>query len=100
MACGRPAIVTDVPGCRQAVIDEVNGFIVPPFSADAIAEKMCIFIKDPDILEMMGYNAYTHAKQHYNSAKICETLGKINIRRKKDYAAFLTSLLLCFPNCF
>ncbi|MEM7619714.1 MAG: glycosyltransferase family 4 protein [Pseudomonadota bacterium] len=77
MACGRPAIVTDVPGCRQAVVDGVNGFIVPPFSATALAEKMRIFIRDPDILEMMGYNAYTHAKQHYNSEKICDELGEL-----------------------
>lgn len=30
MAMGRAVITTDVPGCRQTVVDGVNGFLVPP----------------------------------------------------------------------
>lgn len=30
MAMGRPVITTDVPGCRETVIDGVNGFLIPP----------------------------------------------------------------------
>lgn len=33
MAIGRAVITTDVPGCRETVIDGVNGFIIPPFDS-------------------------------------------------------------------
>ena len=36
-AAGRPIITTDVPGCREVVKDGVNGFIVPPQDAAALA---------------------------------------------------------------
>ncbi|MFW2331627.1 MAG: glycosyltransferase family 4 protein [Nitrospinota bacterium] len=67
MAIGRPAIVTDVPGCRQSVIDGVTGFIVKPFSADDIADKMIFFINNPNAIVEMGHQAYLHASAHYNA---------------------------------
>ena len=44
MAIGRPVITTDVPGCRETVINDVNGFIVPCWDAKALAEK-CAFYR-------------------------------------------------------
>src|SRR5690606_17266559 len=54
MAVGRAVITTDVPGCRETVVDGVNGFIVPPWSAEKLAEKMMLFIEQPDLIETMG----------------------------------------------
>lgn len=39
-ACGRPAIVTDVPGCREVVVDGVSGLMVPPRDPEALAEAI------------------------------------------------------------
>lgn len=39
-AMGRPAITTDVPGCRDVVEDGVNGFLVAPRDAASLAEAM------------------------------------------------------------
>src|SRR5690606_6595831 len=46
MAMGRPVITTDVPGCRQTVRDGVNGYLVPPRDADALAEAMRRFLDE------------------------------------------------------
>lgn len=54
MAIGRAVITTDVPGCRDTVIDGVNGFLVPAWSPEALADKMIYFIKNPEEIEMMG----------------------------------------------
>jgi glycosyltransferase involved in cell wall biosynthesis len=35
MAMARPVITTDAPGCRETVVDGVNGFLVPPRDVDA-----------------------------------------------------------------
>jgi glycosyltransferase involved in cell wall biosynthesis len=37
LAAGRPAVVTDIRGCRELVQDGVNGYVVPPRSPEALA---------------------------------------------------------------
>ncbi|MDK1394747.1 glycosyltransferase family 4 protein [Pseudomonas protegens] len=54
MAIGRAVITTDVPGCRDTVVDGVNGFLVPAWSPEALAEKMIYFINNPEEIEAMG----------------------------------------------
>ncbi|HOZ84608.1 MAG TPA: glycosyltransferase family 4 protein [Niabella sp.] len=66
-AIGRAVITTDVPGCRETVIDGYNGFLVPRWSADALAEKMIYFIEHPEAITLMGANAYQFAKEHYDA---------------------------------
>ncbi len=39
-ACGRPLIATDVPGCREVVIAEKTGLLVPVDDPKALAEAM------------------------------------------------------------
>ena len=55
MASGRPVITTDVPGCRETVINGRNGFLVTAQNAAALAEKMfgCCSIK---AVRKMGRN--------------------------------------------
>jgi glycosyltransferase involved in cell wall biosynthesis len=40
MACGIPAITTDVPGCRDVVRDGIEGYVVPANDASALAQAM------------------------------------------------------------
>jgi galacturonosyltransferase len=46
-ACGRPVITTDRPGCREAVDDGVNGFLVRPGDARDLIEKVEAFLELP-----------------------------------------------------
>ena len=39
-ACGRPLITTDVPGCREVVNNNQNGFLCEARSANDLADKM------------------------------------------------------------
>ena len=54
MSCGLPVITTNVPGCRETVIDGLNGFVVKPHSADSLVFAMCHFIKNPSLVSSMG----------------------------------------------
>ena len=54
-AMGRPAIASDVPGCRQAVEDGVTGFLCAVRSADSLAQAMARMIDlSPAEREKMG----------------------------------------------
>lgn len=55
MAMERAIITTDVAGCREAVEDGVNGFLVPVKSPQDLADAMCQLIAMPDeMIEKMG----------------------------------------------
>lgn len=58
MSCGRPVITTNWIGCRQAVEDGVNGFLIPIKDHEALADRMIRLIEDRELLEKMGERSY------------------------------------------
>lgn len=53
-SCGLPLITTDIAGCREIVEDGVNGFLVPPRDAAALAAAMRRLMILPDRGRSMG----------------------------------------------
>lgn len=80
MAIGRAVITTDVPGCRETVINGVNGFKVPPFDAITLAEKMFYLIEHPEEIKRMGNEGYRIAKECFDVHKINPILAEIVTR--------------------
>lgn len=54
MSMARPAVVTDVPGCREVVRNGVNGWLTPPRDPQALARAMERFVADPASIARMG----------------------------------------------
>ncbi|VXB17261.1 Glycosyl transferase family 1 [Enhydrobacter sp. AX1] len=77
MAVGRAVITTDVPGCRETVVDGVNGFIVPKWNPQALAEKMIYLIENPKKIIEMGEESYKIAQEKFDARKVNERLLKI-----------------------
>lgn len=77
MAIGRPVITTDVPGCRETVVDGVNGFLIPKWDVKALVEKMCYFIENPDQVNRMGYESYKIACEKFDVNEVNQKLFKI-----------------------
>lgn len=70
MAMGRPIITTDVPGCRETVVNEDNGFLVPPRNVDALVKAMERFICDPDLIPRMGARSRQIAEDKFDVHKV------------------------------
>lgn len=77
MAMGRPIITTDVPGCRETVLDGVNGFIVEKWNPQALAEKMIYFIEHPEKLQSMGLASYQIAQERFDAKLVNVRLLKL-----------------------
>lgn len=77
MAIGRPVITTDVPGCRDTVVDGINGFLVPKWDVDALVEKMYFFIENPEQVNIMGAESYKLACEKFDVHKVNKRLFKI-----------------------
>lgn len=70
MAVGRAVITTDVPGCRETVIDGVNGYLVPRWDADALAQKMLCFVREPSLVVQMGKESRKIAEHRFDAEKV------------------------------
>lgn len=77
MAMGRAVITSDVPGCRETVVDGVNGFLIEPRSPVALAEKMLCFLYNPELIPQMGNASYQIAQQKFDSSIVNAKLMKI-----------------------
>jgi len=74
MAMGRAIITTDVPGCRETVIDGVNGLMVPARDAAALAQAMLKLIAQPQLLASMGRQSRLLAEQNFDVNKINDVI--------------------------
>ena len=77
MAIGRAIITTDVPGCRETVVDGVNGFLIEKWNIQALAEKMIYFIEHPEQIQKMGYESYKIAQEKFDADKVNRRLLKL-----------------------
>jgi glycosyltransferase involved in cell wall biosynthesis len=66
MALGRPVITTDVPGCRETVLDQVTGLLVPPRDSDALATAMDYMIANPGRRAEMGREGRQLAERRFD----------------------------------
>lgn len=85
MAIGRPVITTDVPGCRETIIDGVNGFLVPKWNPEALAEKMIYFIESPEQINVMGKKSYKIAIEKFDANKVNNKLLHILGLEEQSY---------------
>ena len=47
LACGRPIITTDKPGCRELVRDGINGYLIKQKDSKDLIEKVERFLSLP-----------------------------------------------------
>ncbi len=74
MAVGRPIITTDAPGCRETVVNNMNGFLIKVKDSEALAEKMRFFIQNPNKILEMGLASYHIAVEKYDVHKVNKSI--------------------------
>lgn len=70
MATARPIITTDTQGCRETVINELNGFLVPVKDSEAVAEKMEWFINNQKKIKSMGEASFELCSEKFDVRKV------------------------------
>jgi glycosyltransferase involved in cell wall biosynthesis len=82
MSIGRAIITTDVPGCRETVQDGKNGFLIPLFDVEILAEKMIFLVRFPEEIVRMGNESYNIAREKFDVSKINSVLEEIIVGSK------------------
>jgi len=83
MAAGKPIVATDVGGVSEAVIDGVNGYLVPPRDPTSLANAILKLINDSEKAKEMGKNSRRLAEEKFNLPKIAYDLTKCYERSLK-----------------
>ena len=67
LACSRPIITTDRPGCREVVEDGVNGFIVNQNDLDDLIEKIEKYLSlSNEERKQMGINGRKKVEKEFD----------------------------------
>lgn len=70
MALGLPIITTDVPGCRETVIEGGNGFLVPLKDYKKLAQRMIELALDDVKRKSMGERSLELVREKYDVHKV------------------------------
>jgi glycosyltransferase involved in cell wall biosynthesis len=69
-AMGKPIVTTDNVGCREAVCDGVNGFLVPPQNTEAFANAVQKLVFDSNLRKKFGEQSYNKAVNEFDIHEI------------------------------
>ena len=76
-AMGLPAIVSDINGCNEIIIDDVNGRIIPSKNVDALKDMMKWFIDNRDSVGRMAEKSRSMIQARYEQKSVWTELLKM-----------------------
>lgn len=69
-SCGRPIVATDVPGCKEIVRNNDNGYLVPPYESILLAEAFLKLIHNPELRRRMGKRSREIVEAEFTEERI------------------------------
>ncbi|ELR99055.1 glycosyltransferase family 4 protein [Gloeocapsa sp. PCC 73106] len=76
-ASGVPVVTTDFPGCREAVIANETGYLVPPQDSKALSEAIALLLSDAQLRENMGQAGRRYILDNLTDDQIIEAYFRV-----------------------
>lgn len=76
-SCGKPIITTNVPGCREVVEDNINGFIVEAKEVDSLATALEKLILDESQRLSFGSQSRNIAIKKFSMDSVVKEIKKV-----------------------
>lgn len=76
MAMEIPVIATNIRGCREAVVNEKTGLIIPPKNSEKLAEALIKLLTDQKMSYNFGQAGKERVQQEYDENLVFERLAK------------------------
>jgi glycosyltransferase involved in cell wall biosynthesis len=70
MSMGKSIITTDSPGCRETVVNDYNGLLIPPRDVDSLVSAMEFMISNTSRRLEMGRNGRSLAEQRFDVRRV------------------------------
>jgi glycosyltransferase involved in cell wall biosynthesis len=75
---GLPVIATDVPGCKNIIIDGFNGYLCKPYSSHSLQQSMEKMSQlDKNELKIMGNNARSIVLKRFDESIVIKKFFKV-----------------------
>jgi glycosyltransferase involved in cell wall biosynthesis len=69
-ACGRAVVTTNVPGCRDAIVNNVTGILIPKKDSYALANSISFLLDNPVYCKELGKNGRKRAEKLFSIKKV------------------------------
>jgi glycosyltransferase involved in cell wall biosynthesis len=69
-ACGRAVVTTNVPGCRDAIVNNVTGILIPKKDSYALANSISFLLDNPVYCRELGKNGRKRAEKLFSIKKV------------------------------
>lgn len=79
MAMSKAIITTDVPGCKETVINMKNGILIPKQDISKLVDAMILLIKNPKLIEKMGSVSRQYAEDKFSSIDVAKQTANLII---------------------
>ena len=80
MACARPIVATQAGGIPEIVADGVNGLLVPPRDAPALAQAIVGVLKDPDLRDRLGRAGFERVRARFTVDRMVAETASVYAR--------------------
>lgn len=87
-AMGLPAIVTDINGCNEIVVEGKNGLIIPPKHTDVLKQAMLKLLNDVGLRQELAANAREMIVSRYEQQVVWEALLNEYNGLLQDYTSY------------
>ncbi len=71
-ACAIPVVTTDVPGCKEAVLDGKTGILVPPRDSRSLADAILKLASNASLRQQMGERGRAFIQERFDILKITQ----------------------------
>ena len=71
---GKPVVATDIRGCREAVVHERSGLLVPVKDPTALGAALDRLLRDPDLQARLGAGAVEVARERFDEQRVFRTV--------------------------
>ena len=71
-SCGKPLIATDMPGCRDIVLDGKNGRLVPPHNSKVLSETIVSILNDESLQDKYSKESRNIVLNKFSNSVVLE----------------------------
>jgi glycosyltransferase involved in cell wall biosynthesis len=76
MAMNLPVVTTDVRGCREAVVHQKTGLIVPPKNSEKLTEALELLLSNPSLRHAYGRAGRQRVESEYDERFVFQRLAQ------------------------